>query len=276
MWVHGVVLAPGYMHVTVLNMFKNADSPARASRQDQLTAALMPLADGTNDEKEDVTPPLAWQSKDDMKDAVLHQMHGSPPCVKIRMLLEYCKVPFTIANGKKKGSAYQKVPVMIASGRQINDSYIIYKNLVPVLCGQPFHEEWQDKITYQLQPSIEAEAFVDHKGDFYKMGTKAFGMPGCIACCIAGPMGRKMGNGIRAKDPKLPPSAEVGKAFAAKMGADNFFGGEQPGQVDIGYYGTLVVFKWCDCTSVEAHLDATGLGSVWGSRRHPPLPEALV
>jgi glutathione S-transferase len=235
----------------------------------------MPLSDGTNDEKEDVSPPLEWKTQEDVRDVVLHQMHGSPPCVKIRLLLQYYNVPFTTAKGKKKGSAYTKVPVMTASGRQINDSYIIFKNLVPVLCGQPFDQEWQDKITYQLQLSIEAEAFADHKGDLSKLASKAFGIPACIACCIAGPMGRKIGKKIRAKNPNLPPSVEVGKAFAATMGANKFFGGEQPGQVDIAYYGTLLVFKWAGCESAEAHLSNAGLAE-WWMRMEAAMPDAMA
>ena len=36
------------------------------------------------------------------------------------------------------------------NGRQVNDSYIILKNMIPALTGG-FNEEWEDKIVNSLQ-----------------------------------------------------------------------------------------------------------------------------
>lgn len=44
--------------------------------------------------------------KDDLKDVTLYQMAISPPCVKVRTILQYHGVPFKVINGKKKGDAY--------------------------------------------------------------------------------------------------------------------------------------------------------------------------
>jgi len=233
----------------------------------------MPLEDGTNDEKEDVQPPLGWQSKDDVKDVVLHQAKASPPCVKIRQLLSYYQVPFTVVNGKKKGSKYTKIPVMMASNRQINDSYIIMKELVPVLCGETFNEEWQDKITYSLQLAIEVEA-MSNSSDMANFMSKGFGVPKCIACCIAGPIGKSIASKIRAKNPNLPPSVEVGKSFAAKIGDNKFFSGDNPGQVDIAYFGTIVCFQWAGCAVFDNHVQESGL-TEWWRRMEALMPKVL-
>lgn len=233
----------------------------------------MPLPDGTNDEKEDVSPPLEWKSSEDIKNAELYQMHGSPPCCKIRQFLFYYKVPFTTINKKDKGS-YKKVPVFKASGRQINDSYVIFKNLVPVLCGESFNEEWQDKITYGLQLSIEADAF-QTPSDMKKLMVGAFGVPSCIACCIAPSFGRKMSKGIREKNPNLPKSVDIGKEFAAALAGKKFFGGEEPGQVDIAYYGTLIVFQSNGTITAKEHLDNSGLND-WWNNMSKVMPNAMV
>jgi len=198
---------------------------------------------------------------------------GSPPCVKVRMLLTYHLVPFTTVKGKKKGSAYQKVPVMLASGRQINDSYIIFKNLVPLLCDAPFDEAWQNRITYQLQPSIEAE-MMSCSSDMRMMATKAFGMPGCVAFCAAPFLGPRMAKKIRKKHPDLPPSAEIGQEFSKIMGSNKFFDGNSPGQVDIAYYGTLYAFKWAGCKTAYAHLADSGLNE-WWDRMEAVMPKVM-
>lgn len=233
----------------------------------------MPLPDGTNDEKEDVSPPLNYTSKEDLKNVVLHGAHASPPCIKIRLLLKYYGVNFTTTT-KKAGGSYKKVPVLKINDRQINDSYIIFKNLIPILSGEVFAEEWQNKITYELQPSIEAESFGDTKGDMHKFATKGAGYPGCIVCCIAGSMGPKIARKIREKNPGLPRSVEVGKQFLAAIGDKAFFGGEKPGQVDIAYYGTLLGFVHCGCTASSTHLEDAGLQQ-WWSQMAQHMPDVM-
>jgi len=233
----------------------------------------MPLPDGTNAEKEDVSPPLGWKTKDDIKDAVLHEMHCSPPCTKIRLFLLHFQVPFKVST-KKAGGSYKKVPILKAGDRQINDSYIIFKNLVPVLCGEAFNDEWQNKITYELQPSIEVE-MMSHKPDVQKFMTKGVGLPGCVACCLAGSQGRKFAKGIKEGNPDAPgQSTQVAKEFVTAMGDKQFFAGDQPGQVDIAYYGTLVAFNSFGCAAAQNHIESGGL-SQWWNRMSAIMPDAM-
>lgn len=231
------------------------------------------MPDGTNDEKEDVSPPLDWKTKDDIKEVVLHEMHPSPPCCKIRLLLLFYQVPFKVTT-KKAGGSYKKVPIMKASGRQINDSFVIFKNLVPVLCGEVFDAEWQNKIDYELQPSIEIE-MMSYSSDVQKFMSKGLGLPGCVACCIAGHMGRKFAKGIKNKNPDAPAeSIQVAKQFVAAMGAKQFFAGDQPGQVDIAYYGTLLSFHSLGCSAALKHIQGGGLAE-WWARMAAVMPNAM-
>jgi len=233
----------------------------------------MPLPDGTNDEKEAVQPALGWQSKEDMRDVVLHDTKASPPCVKIRLFLGYYGVPFTVVKGKKKGSDYKKVPVLMASGRQINDSYVILRNLVPVLCGVPFEDEWQEKITYKLQLAFEAEVF-SSSSDMASWASKAVGLPYCIGRCITPCLGPSIAKKIHSKNPGLPSSTEVGREFAAALGSQKFLAGEKPGQVDIAYYGTLLSFKWGGCQHYEDHIREAGLTD-WAVRMDACMPNVF-
>jgi len=217
----------------------------------------MPLSDGTNDEKEEVEPPLGWTSTSDITDVVLYQMHVSPPCVKIRTFLHYYKMPFKTVNGKKKKSAYQKVPAMDAGGRQINDSYIIIKNLVPILAGEPFQADWQYKITYELQLAIEVETF-NHKPSATKF-LKGFGVPCCFASCIAGFKAPSIASSIKEKNPNLGPSVDVGKQFFEAIGDQKFLGGDKPNQVDLAYFGTLLVFMHFGCETAQDHITMSNL-----------------
>merc|ERR1711879_657645 len=121
------------------------------------------LPDGTNEEGEDLKEPLDVKLSD-VKDVVLYGSEFSPPVQKIMSMLKFYDVPFKFQQGKHPTSDYKKIPVMEINGRQINDSHIIVKNLAPVLTGRAFtavEAEWERKITFEFQPSIEVELFSD-------------------------------------------------------------------------------------------------------------------
>jgi hypothetical protein len=101
--------------------------------------------DALNGEREDLKTPLPseWRTAADLTDITLYQAAISPPCVKIRAVFAFYKVPFTKHNGKKPNSPYKKIPVVDIGkdGHQINDSFIIVKSLAPILQGRPLTEE---------------------------------------------------------------------------------------------------------------------------------------
>ena len=80
-------------------------------------------------------------TKADLKDVCLYQMKPSPPCVKIRAILQYHGVPFKQINGKKPNDEYKKVPVLMMNGYQINDSFQMVIDLAPILHGAKLSEE---------------------------------------------------------------------------------------------------------------------------------------
>ena len=88
-----------------------------------------------NLEKEDLKEPLPEWTKDDLKEVTLYGGILSPPCAKIISILHHHNINFTIAKGKRKGSAYKKVPILVLNDRQVNDSFIIIKNLAKIVDG---------------------------------------------------------------------------------------------------------------------------------------------
>ena len=89
-----------------------------------------------NKEKEDLVEPLPYWNKNDLKEVVLYGDVSSPPCTKIMSILTYHKIQYKLIKSLKKDSEYQKVPILIINGRQINDSFIIVRNLAKIIDGR--------------------------------------------------------------------------------------------------------------------------------------------
>ena len=88
-----------------------------------------------NKEKEDLAEPLPDWTKEDLKEVSLHGGNLSPPCAKIVSILHHHNIQFKLVKGAPKKSTYKKVPVIILNDRQINDSFIIIKNLAKIVDG---------------------------------------------------------------------------------------------------------------------------------------------
>merc|ERR1712216_736881 len=115
------------------------------------------------------------------------------------------------------------------------------------------------------------------KSDMKKFLNKGFGLPCCLTGCVASKMGPKIVKNLNENNPDAPAqSNEVGKEFAAAMGDKKFFAGDQPGQVDIGYYGTIIPFHTCNCDGVQAHLDSSGGLSEWFHRMKAAMPDVMM
>ena len=162
-----------------------SSSPTDAAVHQMTT---MMLVDGSNPEGVDPVPPLEWGMQDSSKfgDVVIYGFKLSPPVCKIRTHLAVAGIPYRCVlrqpNRQPKGQ-YQKVPSIQVNGRLVNDSYIIIKNLLPLLYNKNHHDEdgssnsnsdptnaptthiemehWEEKLTYGLQLAMEIEAMED-------------------------------------------------------------------------------------------------------------------
>lgn len=208
----------------------------------------------------DPEPALNW-TKDNMKDVHFYGVFGSAPCNKIRSYFKYFKIPFmmTAAQTKPDGDEYyKKMPVVDVNGRQVNDSYIIIKN-VAAACFDKFDEAWEEKITFSMLYDIEACMSQEEVADWAWHPDYGFGLPGCMKCCMSGMIfGVVTKNIAKASDKEKNPQGymkvvrnndagvAVMKEFMTEVHAGGespkFHGGESPDQVDLSMYATLMGF----------------------------------
>jgi hypothetical protein len=248
------------------------------------------LADGSNPEGVDPEPPLGWASKDDLKDVTVFGMDLSPPDFKIRLHLAFNGVPYRHVkrDGGKTKAAYKKVPSIMVNGRAVNDSFIINKNLIPVLYGESAAAialEWEQKITFGLQLAFEAEVMEDPLSS--KELIKMVGMPGCLAscCCCFLPIGgpnKKIPKSIRTKraeknekyGPLLTAREYLVEFKEAHPSGATFHGGSEPGPVDVSVYATL---NW-DMPYKHAVVADAGLKVWWDAmaKAMPTLNDELL
>ena len=121
-------------------------SGAPAVDSSEVAAPLIPEAsprteptamgpDYGNAEGVDISPPLpaAWSSVASLPPVVVYGEVLSPPSCKVRALLAFYGVPFTVSGKRRPGSTYAKRPhITIGTGaemRQVNDSVVIFRTL---------------------------------------------------------------------------------------------------------------------------------------------------
>ncbi|CAE8623084.1 unnamed protein product [Polarella glacialis] len=223
--------------------------------------------DGSNPESVEPVPALEWRSLDDMKDVVVHGIRASPAVSKLVTFLCFYNVPFKLKPGlNKKGSKYyKKMPVMDVAGRQVNDTFIQIKNLTKAFGGScDWNEEWQTRITYEYQLST---VYLMDFAEFRQMVTTPnsdFPLPSCCLCLV-----KQIRPGALKKmkalfdDPntieKLVDLTEFCKEFAAAMGSKPYFHGDEPGNVDISFYGVNARYVFSKNDFILNPLDVAGL-----------------
>ena len=197
-------------------------------------------------------------------------MPHSPPCERIRHHLLYHGINFTTTTPKefKKGKSpdthYTKVPALFVSGRQVNDSFIILKHLTSLLYHETFNQEWEVKLAYGLQIAMEIESFRNPLD--YPALLTFVGIPVCIGRWVPTslvPLG-KWAAGIEASRAEknewageLQPARSYLADFRTLLGDKPFVNGEEPGQLDVSMFGTLV--SWLTVPSVKQMLKDTDL-----------------
>eukprot|EP00443_Scrippsiella_acuminata_P048458 CAMPEP_0115187690 /NCGR_PEP_ID=MMETSP0270-20121206/10623_1 /TAXON_ID=71861 /ORGANISM="Scrippsiella trochoidea, Strain CCMP3099" /LENGTH=255 /DNA_ID=CAMNT_0002600845 /DNA_START=62 /DNA_END=829 /DNA_ORIENTATION=+ len=216
-----------------------------------------------NAEGEDLAVPLPreWdlEALREMQ-VTLYSGKISPPCCKIRFLLEFYQVPHTLVDGKKPGSTYQKIPVLDIGDRQINDSFIIVKSLAPILQGRPLtldELEIERQVTFGLMVAAEKQTASSIQ-ELCSCGALLGGCMGCLlrssSCALSCVAPRKIGAG---KD--LRSMQEYGDMLREHIGAGSFMGGgDKPSVLDVSVFGVLEPFNRAGCSCIDDLLGDSG------------------
>mmetsp|Transcript_4017 Transcript_4017/g.11767 ORF Transcript_4017/g.11767 Transcript_4017/m.11767 type:complete len:247 (+) Transcript_4017:98-838(+) len=200
-----------------------------------------------NEERQDLAVPLPSSWDLAALRALPVTLYGnkiSPPCCKLRFLLQYFDVPFSSQEGKKPNSEYKKIPVLDIGDRQINDSYIIVKTLAPILQGReltPRELKIEEILTFEIMIALERDCASSTRS-LCGCGSLLGGFKGivlsCMAPCIASCIGPKMG-----RDRNLREVGAYGESLKMELGDNPFFGGTEPCVTDVSIYGVLLPFE---------------------------------
>ena len=202
----------------------------------------------------------------------------SPPCWKVRALLNYYGIPYesvTAYPGSKiegLDNTYTKIPKLVVNEVQINDSAVVYRSLARVLTGSPLTAtqielESRNNIT-GLLGALEKESFGSYMGivGAVKAVTAAnkswsYAVFKPVLPYLAGlafPL-PKMVLGRSTPHGKDGTSLEHGAVYRAALGEQKYFHGEAIGPVDLSLYGTLACFLFLQSPSAHAMLNSCDL-----------------
>jgi len=210
------------------------------------------LPDGSNPEGVAPNPPFGWSDMADLKDVVIHGPAFSQATTKLRTYFVFAGLPFkheqhlkSKPQGMKPESSYQKVPVIDVAGRQVNDSWIILQNLLPVL-GIEMDKAWEERIVLELDTTFKLHCT---STDWARLAVATIGAPSMMKWLI-GPMLKRMerkqahhniattGLGHREGD-----EVAFARDFKQSM-RGTFHNGTKPGNVDLSFYGFLAGYLY--------------------------------
>lgn len=248
-------------------------------KENPMTHPNAMLPDGSNPEGIAPDPPLGWATKADLVDIVVHGPAFSQATTKLRTYFAFAGLPYrheqhlkAKPQGMKPGSSYQKVPVIDVAGRQVNDSWIILQNLLPVI-GIEMDKDWEDRIVLELDTTFKLHCT---STDWARLAVATIGAPSMMKWLI-GPMLKRMerkqahhniataGLGHREGD-------EVAFARDFKNSMQGVFhSGDEPGHVDLSFYGFLAGYLYAGSPIATRMVAKAGLEQ-WVARMKKVVP----
>jgi len=243
------------------------------------------LKESCNKERQDIKPLPEWTVAD-LTDVELYYTEVAPACMKVRLILELYEVPHTLKLGKKAESSYRKVPVLMLNARQINDSYIIVKNLSPILDGAPlpphllkFEEEMTYGLMLAMQRHVASEVSElmkcwDANGGLRTWTGLNFSCLCMFSPCVA-PVARVFYKG-RSGVKSIEHYGNMIRDAIDREG-DAFLHGSAPGICDVALCGMLLLFAEAKNESFSILMEC-GLRGWWSlmSRIIQPIVSRLV
>ncbi|EKX35797.1 hypothetical protein GUITHDRAFT_146255 [Guillardia theta CCMP2712] len=214
---------------------------------------------------EDPYPPLPLIPKDEVAQVRMYEIQASPPCVMVRALLAYGGLKYESVLVNMMSTRHLDIPTLVVNGMQINDSYIIYKELSAIIFERSLSAlECQQihDITYGMLLAFQSEFFssLAVRKKFVRL---SFAGNGCFTCFFHPLIRMYVGrapNRIHAAHPDLQSLDFYGKKFSAEINKGTFHGGAQPGPVDIMVWALTELGKHMGLEpSIERWIAGCGL-----------------
>ena len=203
-----------------------------------------------NKEREDLAESLPDWTKEDLKDVVLHGAVYSPPCAKIMAIFKHHDIQYKLIDGKKKDSEYTKIPVLMLNGHQVNDSFIMVKNLAKIIDGSELTEEqvkFEEEMTFGFMIVIEVKTIGNSKGLREVILKQPNCLPKCMCCfccylcCCASSIGNKIMQTNNMTKSDLDHAKYV-RMIEERLGENDYLAGSEIGIQDLSLYGMLYPF----------------------------------
>ena len=167
-------------------------------------------------------------------------------------ILKYHNVKYTHIESKKRDSEYQKIPVLMLNGRQINDSFIMVKNLSKILDRKELTKEeieFESEMTFGFMIATEILTLGTKRGmkEYAKKNLTGCCKQFCICllcygCCIAPGLNRR----VREKNNiGLHDEVDVDKylkMIEERLSKNDFLQGPNIQIQDLSLYGMLYRF----------------------------------
>jgi hypothetical protein len=227
------------------------------------------LTDGSNPEGVQPSPALNWELKADFTDVVVHGPAFSHATTKLRTFLTFAKINYSHEQhlkakpqGIKPGSSYTKVPVIDVAGRQVNDSWIILQNLLPVLDIE-IDKKWEERIVFELDTTFKLHCT---SKDWANLATATVWAPSFMKWII-GPILKRMEqkqarhniatSGLNHRE---WDEVEFAKDFKKSMLGD-FHNGDTPGHGDLSFYGFIAGYLYANSPIIHNMIEQAELES---------------
>ena len=205
----------------------------------------------------------------------------SPPCIKIRTILQYHNVQYKKIGGKKKDSEYKKIPVLLLNGIQINDSFIMVKNLAPILDGKALTEEevkFEEEMSYGLMAALDSQIMGDGSQISNLIGkakkpalTCCLGVCCCNCLCCRGYMSR---NVLKKNGLENNSTDKFINMINERLDKSGFLQGDEIGILDLSLYGVTYMFAAKPVVaSFQAMLDKSPKFAQWWLKMNQTVGE---
>ena len=165
-------------------------------------------------------------------------------------IFKHHDIKYKLISGPKKDSDYKKIPVLMLNGHQVNDSFIMVKNLAKIIEGRELTEEevtFEEEMTFGFMIIIEVNTIGNSKGIREVIMKQPSCVPKCMCClcCYLCCCANSIGNSIMKKNNMTKTDLDHSKyvtMIEERLGDNDYLTGSEIAIQDLSLYGMLYPF----------------------------------